>query len=106
MTPSNPGARRVPGEYGDLNKPRAAGAAAPQRGTGPAVTRKRSGRRTACGVIWAFYTVVLVIAGFALLGSGSIGSGFIALALAALAGWYDYRVWTFKTKWLNFLIIF
>lgn len=66
--------------------------------------RYGQGRRALYGVIWAAWTAVLVIGGFAALSSGQF-AGLLALALGALAGYYDFRIWTWQAKRLWFLII-
>jgi hypothetical protein len=50
------------------------------------------GQRLGYGLLWAFRTPVLVIAGFTAFGAGSVGPGLILLALAFLARRYDYRL--------------
>jgi hypothetical protein len=61
------------------------------------------GQRIGYGPLWAFWTIVLVIAAFS-------GHGFFAtlfcLVLAFFAGRYDYRIWTWQAKRLWFFIIF
>lgn len=37
---------------------------------------------------------------------GQILAGFLALVLGALAGRYDYRIWTWRARRLLFFIIF
>lgn len=64
-----------------------------------------AGKRAFYGLMWVIWTLVLTVAGFSLMGSGSAGTGLIALVLAVLAGWYDYKIWTYRAKWLMFLII-
>jgi hypothetical protein len=63
------------------------------------------GKRLAYGLLWAGWTVVLTIAGFALLFGGQILPGLIALVLAVVAGRYDYRIWTWRARRLLFFII-
>ncbi len=64
------------------------------------------GKRLAYGLLWAGWTVVLTIAGFGLLFGGQVLAGLVALALAALAGRYDYRIWTWRARRLLFFLIF
>lgn len=64
------------------------------------------GKRVAYGLLWAGWTVLLTIAGFAALFGSQILPGLIALALAVLAGRYDYRIWTWRARRLLFFIIF
>lgn len=63
------------------------------------------GKRAGYGVLWAVWTVLLSIAGFAGVFGGQIFTGLLALALAALAGGYDYRIWTWQARRLLLLII-
>jgi hypothetical protein len=63
-------------------------------------------RRVGYGLLWAGWTAVLVIAGFTGLFGGQILGGLVALALGALAGRYDYRIWTWQARRLLFFIIF
>lgn len=63
------------------------------------------GRRASYGLLWAAWTTVLTIAGFAGLFGGQIFTGLLALVLAAFAGRYDYRIWTWRARRLLFFII-
>jgi hypothetical protein len=63
------------------------------------------GKRVGYGLLWAAWTLVLAIAGFSGLFSGQILGGLFALVLAALAGRYDYRIWTWRARRLLFFII-
>jgi hypothetical protein len=63
------------------------------------------GKRTGYGLLWAGWTLLLTIAGFAGLFGGHILSGLLALVLAALAGRYDYRIWTWRVRRLLFFIL-
>jgi hypothetical protein len=63
------------------------------------------GKRTGYGLLWAGWTLLLTIAGFAGLFGGQILTGLLALVLAALAGRYDHRIWTWRARRLLFLII-
>jgi hypothetical protein len=76
-------------------------------GTGPVPLRPRySARRVLCGAWWALGTLLFAISALISLFGGHFLQFLGAMAIAGLVGWYDYRVWTFKTKWLMFLIIF
>ena len=55
--------------------------------------------------VWAGWTLLLAIGSVVTLANGS-PAGLLGLVLAGLAGWYDYRMWTGRAKWLNILIIF
>jgi len=80
---------------------------APYRPTAAALRQPYSNtKRVTYGLLWAGWTVVLTIAGFGLLSSGQILPGLIALALAGLAGRYDYRIWAWRARRLLFFIIF
>ncbi len=63
------------------------------------------GKRAGYGLLWAAWTAVLTIGGFAELFGGQILGGLFALVLAALAGRYDYRIWTWRARRLLFLIV-
>lgn len=63
------------------------------------------GRRAGYGILWAGWTVLLLISGLIGLFSGQILGGLLALALAGLAGRYDYRIWTWQARRLLFFII-
>lgn len=62
-------------------------------------------KRATYGVLWAFWTVVLVMAGFNSILHNFL-SGLVLLVLAAFAGRYDYRIWTYQARRLLFFIIF
>ena len=80
-------------------------AAAP-RAAGPARRTPYShGRRIFYGLLWAGWTALLTIAGFAGLFGGQVLAGLLALAAAGVAGHYDYRIWTWQARRLLFLII-
>ena len=64
---------------------------------------RMSGRRVACGICWAFWTLAFTIGIFA---AGSVGGSLLCLVLAPLAGWYDYRIWSGKARRLTFFIVF
>jgi hypothetical protein len=49
---------------------------------------------------------MLTIAGFIGISQGSAGPALISLILAGLAGWYDYRIWALKARYLTLFIIF
>ncbi|HEX4258552.1 MAG TPA: hypothetical protein VH089_25930 [Streptosporangiaceae bacterium] len=63
------------------------------------------GRRIFYGLVWAGWTALLTIAGFAALFGGQVLVGLFALAAAGVAGHYDYRIWTWQARRLLFLII-
>lgn len=63
------------------------------------------GRRALYGVMWAFYSAVLVIGGFVSLANGDF-FGLLELALAALTIRYDYKIWTYQARRLWFFILF
>lgn len=69
-------------------------------------TPRMTGYRIACGICWAFWTVLFTIGAFASFGAGNAGTGLLALVLAGLAGWYDYRIWALKARRLTFFLIF
>lgn len=63
------------------------------------------GKRAGYGLLWAAWTLVLTIAGFSGLFGGQILAGLFAVVLAALAGRYDYRIWTWRAQRLLFFVI-
>jgi hypothetical protein len=63
------------------------------------------GKRAGYGLLWAAWTTLLTIAGFTGLFGGHILAGLFALVLAALAGRYDYRIWTWRARRLLFFIV-
>ncbi len=63
-------------------------------------------RRVLCGLWWALGTALCTISALISLFGGHFLQFLGAAAIAGLIGWYDYRIWTFKAKWLMFLIIF
>ena len=63
------------------------------------------GKRIGYGLLWAAWTILLMIAGFALLFGGSVLSGLLSLVLAFFAGRYDYRIWSWQAKRLLFFIV-
>ena len=63
------------------------------------------GKRVGYGVLWAGWTALLTIGGFAELFGGQILGGLIVLILAAIAGRYDYRIWAWRARRLLFFII-
>jgi hypothetical protein len=62
-----------------------------------------TGYRIACGLCWAFWTVVFTIGLVAVPGAGT---KLLCLLLAALCGLYDWRIWTKRASRLSWLIIF
>ncbi|HUD35514.1 MAG TPA: hypothetical protein VMR14_01370 [Streptosporangiaceae bacterium] len=58
--------------------------------------------RILCGISWAVVAVVLAVGGIGEIGAGNVGGAILCLVIAALAGWYDYRIWTLKARrlWL------
>lgn len=68
----------------------------------PPAGRKMTTRRILCGICWAFWTFVFTLAMLFAPGSGHFG-GFI---LATLSGFYDWRIWTRRARYLSILIIF
>lgn len=84
-------------------------AADPPAGQLPGVMPRRlpysPGKRAGYGILWAAWTAVLTIAGFTGLFGGQVLTGLVVLVLAALAGRYDYRIWTWRARRLLFFII-
>src|SRR5437660_1002228 len=99
--PGGPSAQRAPG-FGAPGPRHAAymppgqGQFTPSAPAGYASARHRmSGWRVACGICWTIWTLAFTIGIFA---AGSVGGSLLCLALAPLAGWYDYRIWSGKAR--------
>lgn len=71
----------------------------------PPVLPYSHGKRAGYGLLWAAWTAILTIAGFTALFSSQILGGLFALALAVVAGRYDYKIWTWRARRLLFLLI-
>lgn len=56
--------------------------------------------------MWAGWTLLLLGIGSVVTLANGSPAGLLGLVLAGLAGWYGYRMWTGRAKWLNILIIF
>ena len=65
---------------------------------------KMTGYRIACGLCWAFWTVIFTVGTFAYPGNPAMN--FFFFLLAALSGLYDWRIWTKRASRLSWLIIF
>jgi hypothetical protein len=63
------------------------------------------GKRMFYGLFWLCWTAVLAVGGLAILFSGQVLPGLLALALAAFAGRYDFRIWTWRARRLTILIV-
>ena len=98
-----------PAQYADDPSASLPGPSAPP-GPPPQFTRlpqpRYSFKRVVCGIWWGLVTLLLAITVVSALAGGAFGAAFGALVLGALSGWYDWRIWTFRAKWLMFLIIF
>ena len=79
-----------------------AGAAASENLSRPRYTT----RRLLCGIWGALGTAICGISALISLFGGHFLQFLGAAAITVLIGRYDYRIWTFKAKWLMFLIIF
>jgi hypothetical protein len=73
-------------------------AAAPRRPYG-------EGQRKFYGLFWFGWTALLAVGGLTALFSGQVVLGLFALALAALAGRYGFRIWTWRARRLTILIL-
>ncbi|MGH3068335.1 MAG: hypothetical protein ACRDMI_07075 [Streptosporangiaceae bacterium] len=69
-------------------------------------TPRMTGWRAVCGICWGLWTLLFGVGAVVSLFQGSLGSFLLAAALAGLAGWYDYRIWTLKARRLTLFIIF
>jgi hypothetical protein len=57
--------------------------------------------RVICGICWAIWTFVSLL--YAVSAPGGVVGGLI---LAVLFGFYDWRIWTRRTRFLTILLIF
>ena len=57
-----------------------------------------SARRIIVGVIWGAITVICAIGAVLEWGIGVRGGAVLCLVIAAGAGWYDYRIWTRRSR--------
>ena len=101
---TQPGAgARPPGAYTEI--PRATTAASGRPGPGNPAPYGQ-GKRLFYGLLWSGWTLLLGLGGlFALPHGRTFLGGLLALGLAALAGRYAYRIWTWQAKRLIFFII-
>jgi hypothetical protein len=78
----------------------------------PTARQPRRGRgygrfsRAIYGTVWATYTALFTIGAFAALFTGAVLAGLLGLLVAALAGRYAYRIWTWRARVLWFVIFF
>lgn len=82
-----------------MERPPAEISSPPRRRYGPT-------KRLIYAALWAFYTIVLVLGSFSMLGEGQVLGGLIGLVAAFFAGWYAYRIWMWRAKRLWLLIFF
>jgi hypothetical protein len=85
--------------------------------TGPPRRWYSPRRRLVYGFVWAFWTTLLSLGGFAfLLGAQTVTQtptdaatsftfGLILLAVAVVSGSYTYRIWTWRARSLYLLIV-
>jgi hypothetical protein len=71
---------------------------------GSFTARRRSLPRKICGVIWAVIAIICGAGGVAEITIGNTGGAVVSLVIAVLAGWYDYRVWTFRARLLVLIL--
>ncbi len=64
-----------------------------------------NGRRLFYGCLWSLYTVLLAIATVSSLSSSPVVA-LVCAVLMCLAGFYAYRIWTWRARRLWLLIIF
>ena len=108
MTSSTPGFGNANGAQGPIYQPQFTNQQ-PLAGpvAGGSISRPRyTTRRLLCGIWWALGTALCGISALISLFGGHFLQFLGAAAITALIGWYDYRIWTFRAKWLMFLIIF
>jgi hypothetical protein len=102
--PAEPGPAAVPPAWGEPAARSTPGVPGPQPRT--AVRYKMTPWRAICGVCWAIWTVLFAVAAIAGLSGAGIGQFFGCAVLGGLAGWYDYRIWTGRSRRLTLFIIF
>ncbi len=69
---------------------------------GPPLRRRLSVVRIVCGVLWLAVTLICAAGAVGEFLIGIPGGGVLCLIVAAGSGWYDYRVWTSRSRrlWL------
>ncbi len=82
-----------------MNSPRPEPGSAVHRGTG------MTPLRIACGILWAVIAVGIGAGGVGEVIIGNIGGAVVCIVIAALSGWYDYRVWTRKARLLILIFV-
>jgi hypothetical protein len=65
-----------------------------------------NGKRAFYGLTWTFWTILLIIGGFALLTQSMVGQGLLGWGLAVITMRYAFRIWTWQARHLVFFIIF
>jgi hypothetical protein len=79
-----------------------------QRGRQDAVrqltTLRMTPFRVVCGIVWAVISVAFGVGAIYNLVQPAIGEFLLGAVISALAGWYDYRIWTLKARRLFLLI--
>jgi hypothetical protein len=71
---------------------------------GQRAARRMSVPRTICGVIWAVIAIICGVGGVLELTISNTGGAILSFVIAVLAGWYDYRVWTFRARLLVLIL--
>ena len=71
---------------------------------GQRASRRRSGFRIACAIIWAAVTIVCGIGGVLELTISNTGGAIVSFLVAVLSGWYVFRVWTFRARLLVLIL--
>jgi hypothetical protein len=78
------------------------------RGLQDAVRRRTIPRMTVtrviCGIVWGAVTVGFGAGAIYNLVHPDLGQALTGAAISALAGWYDYRIWTLRARRLLFII--
>jgi hypothetical protein len=70
----------------------------PQDLLGPPRPRKMSTLRIIAGVMWAVIAVICAVGAVLEWTIGLHAAAALCLVIAIGSGWYDYRVWRFKTR--------
>jgi hypothetical protein len=66
--------------------------------------RRMSASRIVCGITWGLIAAITGAGGIAELTIGIVGGAVLCFMIAVPAGWYDYRVWTFRARRLWIIV--
>jgi hypothetical protein len=60
--------------------------------------------RVVCGILWGAIAAAFGVGAIYNIVTGNVGEVVAGAAIAGLAGWYDYRIWTLKARRLWFIV--